>query len=316
MTLGTPLWLLALPLAAAPLLGAGRRMPFPSLAAMQRGRSIRLRLSPLPRLLSSLSILCIVFALARPQDEHRMQVSERDGIDIMLLVDASGSMEAEDYSLGGREVSRMDVSKAVIGSFVEARPNDRIGVVVFGEEAFTQVPLTLDHSGMQPFIRQIEIGLAGAKATAIGNAIAVGGKRLRDLPAPSKVMILLTDGQSNAGIDPGIAAEAVAQHGIRVYTIGIGAEKSSFFGLVQGRSDLDEGSLKGIAGLTGGAYFRAKDTETLRSVYQEIDSLEPTTAEFREYVLREERYLPWALSGLLLLLFGAFLGETWLRRLP
>ncbi len=320
--LGAPLWLLALPLALiAPWLGRGGRLRWPALPASGVAHTPRTVLAWLPRFFGALGMAALVVALARPQLVDRQRVVESEGIDILLVLDVSGSMEAADYRLGGRSASRLDAAKEVIASFVEGRPDDRIGLVVFGEEAFTQVPLTLDHDGLVGFLGQVQIGVAGERSTAIGDAIAVAGSRLADLEAESRVVILLTDGRNNAGqVEPLQAAEAAASLGIKVYTVGMGSSGGGggvFGGLFRsGRGDLDERTLKAIAKLTDAQYFRAQDTTSLADVYDTIDALETTTAEVQEFVHTEERYHAWVGAGLVLLFLQLLLGETWLRRLP
>lgn len=318
----SPVWFCALPVAlVVPWLARRPRVPVSSLAALAAPPSLRAALSWLPQALASLGLAALVVALARPVEINRERVVERDGIDIMLALDTSGSMEARDYTVGRSRVSRLVAAKEVIARFVQSRPDDRIGLVVFGEDAFTQVPLTTDARAMIALMSRVDIGLAGKRATAVGDALAVAGKRLKDLEAPSKVIILLTDGQSNAGqVSPSDAAHAVGALGIRVYTIGIGGEGSGgggLFGLISsGRSDLDERTLKAIAQQTGGRYFRADDTQTLTEVYATIDALETSTAEVKEFVRTEERYQPWAWWGFGLLVLHLLLGETVFRRLP
>lgn len=314
-----PLWFVLLPLVLIlPWLKTQPTVAYPSLGQGPSQKTWRLRLAWLPALFFCGAGLFLTVALARPVYEQKERVLEQEGLDIMLVVDSSGSMETRDYDVQGKAVSRMIVTKQVLSEFVDARPNDRLGIVVFGEEAFTQTPLTLDHDGMQQFLAQIDIGLAGKSATAVGEGIAVAAQRLKELEAPSKIMIVLTDGQSNTGIEPVVAAEAAAQLGIKIYTIGIGTEgRGGIFGLFQGvRSDLDEGSLQKVATMTGGQYFRAESTAALSNVYQEIDKLEPSTAEFEEYVQREEFYPPYLLAGLIGLALAVLLSEGPLRRLP
>ncbi len=316
----SPLWLLAiLPALLLPLRGRGPRLRHAAVAGIAGGRSLRTAVAWLPRVLGSLGLVLFAVALARPQLVDRERVVQSDGIDIMLVLDTSGSMEAEDYSLGGRSASRLRVAKEVIADFVEGRPDDRIGLVVFGEEAFTQVPLTLDHDALVDILRQVHLGVAGRRATAVGDAMAVAGRRLKDLDAPSRVMILLTDGRNNAGAVPPLeAAEAARALGIKVYTVGIGSARGrgGLRAMLTGGGDLDESTLQAIARATDGRYFRADDTEALRAVYDTIDELERSTAEAKEYVHTEERYHGWLAGGLLLLLLQLLLGETWLRRLP
>ena len=283
---------------------------------------MRSRLAVLTPLLASLAMIALTVALARPQIVERERVIEREGIDIQIVLDTSGSMEAEDFIISGRAASRLEVSKAVIAQFVEGRPDDRVGLVIFGEEAFTQVPLTLDHGALTNMLQQVDIGMAGSRSTAIGDAIAVAGKRLKELDAESRVMILLTDGHNNAGkVDPVVAAKAANTLGVRIYTIGVGSKDGGGGGGLLGlfrsrRSDLDEPTLRSIAEQTEARYFRASDTRALQEVYATIDALEKTTAESRVYVQREERFQLPAILGLILLLCSTFLGETWLRRLP
>lgn len=317
-----PLWLLALPLALlAPLLTRQPRLAVASLAAVHGGMSLRRMLAWLPGALGSVGLALLIVALARPQQVDRKTIVEHEGIDILLVLDTSGSMEAEDYRLGGRDASRLEVAKETIARFVEGRPDDRLGLVVFGEEAFTQVPLTTDHDALVRFLRMVRIGMAGQRATAIGDALAVASKRLTDLDAPSRVVILLTDGRSNAGqVEPTQAAEAARALGVRVYTVGVGSTEGSgggLFGLLGGRSgELDEATLKEIATITEARYFRAGDTRSLEEVYETIDQLETSTAEVEELIQTEERFRPWAAAGMFLLVLQFLLSGTVLRRLP
>ncbi len=321
LELADPLWLLAAPLGlAAPLLARRPRLPWPAFALSSGRATLRQRLAPLPDLLTGLGLAALAVALARPQDVDRERIVEREGIDILLVLDTSGSMEAEDYTVGGRPSSRLAAARHVLARFVEGRPDDRIGLVVFGEEAFTHVPLTTDHRAMGAFIEQVELGMAGPRATAVGDAIAVAVQRLKGLDAPSRVVILLTDGQSNAGqLEPLDAARAAAALGVKVYTIGVGGVGGrGLLGLLGGGGggDLDEPTLKAIADRTGAAYFRAADTDTLERVYETIDALERSTAEVTELVHTEERFRPWLVGGIGMLLVGQLLGQTALRRLP
>jgi Ca-activated chloride channel homolog len=317
-----PWWFLALPVALlAPWLARSPRMAVASLALLRPKLSLRILVAWVPKALASLGLICLVFAMARPQEVNRKIIVEHEGIDILLVLDTSGSMEADDYKINGRSVSRLEAAKEVIARFVDGRPNDRIGLVVFGEEAFTQVPLTTDHDALVSFLQQIQLGMAGKRATAIGDAVAVASKRLKDLDAPSKIVILLTDGQNNAGqVQPTQAAEAARALDIKVYTIGVGSTGGGggiLGGLFGSRnSELDEATLKQIAKTTQARYFRASDTKALEEVYVTIDKLETSTAEVEELIRREERFGPWAIAGLLFLLLHGLLGETVLRRLP
>jgi Ca-activated chloride channel family protein len=323
LELGSPWWLLGLPLAIAlPWLRRGARVRFSSLASVNHAVGAKVVLGHLPPLLASLGLMALTVALARPQLVDRERVVEREGIDIQVVLDTSGSMEAEDFVVAGRSANRLEVSKAVIAKFIEGRPDDRVGLVLFGEEAFTQVPLTLDHKAVVGMLNQVEIGMAGSKATAIGDAIAVAGRPLKELEAESRVMILLTDGKSNAGkVDPLVAAKAADALGVRIYTIGVGSKegrgRGGLLGMFRRRgSDLDEAMLRDIAAQTEARYFRAADTRALKQVYDTIDALEKTTAEASIFIHREERFQPFAMVGMLCLLLSTLLGETALRRLP
>ncbi len=314
----SPMWFLALPVVVlAPWLAGRPRLAFSSLEAIRTPTSLRALAARALPLLASAGLACLVVAMARPQEVDRERIRETEGIDIVLALDTSQSMEQLDYRLGGRDASRLEVAKEVIARFVGDRPDDRIGLVVFGEEALTQVPLTLDHDAMQQFLDRVQIGMVGGRATAVGDGLAIGLQRLEELEGDSRILILLTDGSNNAGqIKPLEAAEAAKALGIKVYTIGVGSAGGGggFFGMR--RSDLDERSLQAIAKTTEGRYFRAGDAETLAEVYEIINGLEVSTAEVKELVHREERFHRWLFAGLGLLLLNLLLGETALRRLP
>lgn len=319
-----PIWLALLVL--LPLVAWrrwGRRaapVRWTSLIVVGGGRSWRTLLAPVVPVLELLGLALLILALARPQLTQRETVVESDGIDIMLALDTSGSMDALDFTIGIQEASRLTVARRVMAEFIQSRPHDRLGLVVFGEEAFTQVPLTLDHDTLLSFLRLVEIGMAGPNKTAVGEALAIAGKRLDQLDAPSKVVVLLTDGRSNAGrLTPLQAAQAAEALDIRVYTIGVGAMEGSgggIFGMFRRGDHVDEETLQAIATQTGGRYFRATDTRSLREIYATIDELETSTAEVREYVHREELYRWALLPGLALLAVHLLLGWTVFRRLP
>ena len=318
MHLASPWWLLLLlPVLLLPLQGrlTGRnRLAVGRLDEMRRGWTLRLLLAPLPTALGVLGLALVVLALARPQISHREVVVESEGLDIMLSVDTSGSMKAEDFSRGLTPVNRLQVAKGVIASFIEGRPHDRVGIVVFGEEAFTQVPLTLDHATLLDMLEQVEIGVAGPQGTAIGTGLAVAARRLKDLESKSKIVILLTDGRNNSGkVGPMEAAQAAAALGIKVYTIGVGAER----GILNMMGDgLDEEGLTRIAEATGGRYFRATDADSLRRIYDTIDELEPSPAEVSEIVEEVELFRRFLVPGLVALGLQLVLAQTVLRRGP
>ncbi|MBO83924.1 MAG: hypothetical protein CL927_01080, partial [Deltaproteobacteria bacterium] len=273
MEWGTPLAFLLMPLVlVVPWWSRQPRLAWPSFALSQDRRTLRQSVAFLPSLLSSLGLACLIVALARPQLVDRQRVVEREGIDILLVLDTSGSMKADDYTVGRRRVTRLRAAKEVIGRFVDGRPDDRIGLVVFGDVAFTQVPLTTDQRAMRAFLDQVDIGMAG-QSTAIGDAIAIAAQRMKALDAPERLVILLTDGDSRTGMDPREAAKAAAALDIKVYTIGMGSSGGGgiFGGMFGQGSSLDEETLKNIAQITNARYFRADDTRSLEAVYNTID---------------------------------------------
>jgi len=228
--------------------------------------------------------LCCVTGAAKPMwigDPVSLPVSGRD---LMLAIDLSGSMENPDFLLNGEKVDRLTVVKQVAGDFIDRREGDRIGLILFGKRAYVQTPLTFDRKTVKHMLHESEIGLAG-KETAIGDGIGLAAKRLQDRPEGSRVVILLTDGANTAGeVEPIKAAELAKELGLKIYTIGVGADSmeiQSFFGsrMVNPSADLDEATLTKIASLTGGAYFRAKDTKGLEKIYEQLDVLEPAIQE-------------------------------------
>ena len=275
--------------------------------------TLRILLARARPLLRILGLILAVTALARPRLSHRSTVVTSDGLDIILAVDTSGSMRA-DFGSGLATVTRLEVAKGVLAEFIESRPNDRIGVVVFGEEAFTHVPLTLDHDTLADVLDNVQIGIAGENRTAIGSAVAVSAKRLKELDAPSKIVILLTDGRNNSGrYTPEDAARMAGALQIKVYTVGIGGTRSWFRG---GADGLDERTLRAIASQTDGEYFRADSASTLDQIYDTIDQLEPSPAEVEELIDHEELFRWPLFPSLGLLALHALLAATWLRRGP
>jgi Ca-activated chloride channel homolog len=256
--------------------------------------------------LMRLCVLLIgIFAMARPQGPSEL-FRHVDGHDIMLVVDTSGSMKARDFVIDGERPTRLEVIKKVIAEFIDSRPNDRIGLVVFGTEAFTQAPLTLDHDVLISFLNQIEIGMAG-EATAIGDGLATAVNRLKDFKEDSKTIILLTDGANNAGrFDPEAATQSATAFKIRVHTIGVGSEGEipivSNGQVIYTRVDIDEKMMTKISAATGGVYRRAKDSEALRGIYQEIDRLERRAVDDQRQ-LQGRDYFTWPIAFMLLLFF-------------
>jgi Ca-activated chloride channel homolog len=255
------------------------------------------------------AILLLCVAAARPQMGNREVEVESQGIDIVLALDVSGSMKAEDF----RPRNRLFVAKQVAADFIKGRPQDRIGMVVFAGNAYMQCPLTLDHGILLEFLEQIDFNMMSVDGTAIGMAIASGANRLRDAPGKSRVMVLLTDGQNNAGtIDPVTAAQAAAAVGVRIHTVGVGTRGEALYPVddpVFGRryvrlsAEVDDASLTEIAHLTGGEYFRATDPEALAKIFAKIGEMETSrvkTHEYTEYSERAALFL-WPALGLLVL---------------
>ncbi len=264
----------------------------------------------------------LTLALARPQSGREGREILSRGIDIVLAIDASSSMEAADLA----KVSRLEVCKQVVADFVGGRVNDRLGLVVFAGEAYTQCPLTLDYGVFLDFLKEVRIAEEDWDGTAIGTAIATAVNRLRDSDARSKVVVLLTDGLNNRGeVDPSTAARAAEAVGVRIYTIGAGSEgeilrrvDGGLFGPrnVRVRVEIDEATLKEVASMTGGRYFRATSEEKLEAIYAEIGEMERTEIKTREYVNYSELFAILLLPGAILLGTESLLGNTRLRRIP
>ena len=274
----------------------------------------------MPALLGAVGVTAVIVALARPQTGITSETLLTEGIDIIMVMDVSSSMLAEDL-----EPNRLQAAKGVAADFVGGRRNDRIGLVAFAGEAFTQAPLTLDYSVVQSLIGELQVGII-EDGTAVGMGLGTAVKRLQASDAESKVVILLTDGRSNRGeIGPVTAARMAQALGVRVYTVGVGTRGNApvpiadpLVGtrLVPMRVDIDEPTLQEIAELTGGRYFRATDNESLTSIYEEIDQLERTEIEVENFTQYAERFPVVLAFGLLLLLMEVGLAQTVLRKLP
>jgi len=276
----------------------------------------------LRHVLFALKVLAIVFlvtALARPQSSNSWQTYTSEGIDIMLALDISGSMLARDFS-----PYRLEAAKDVATKFILERPQDKIGLVVFAGESFTQCPLTTDQAVLVNLMRDVHSGMI-EDGTAIGLGLANAVNRLKDSPGKSKVVILLTDGVNNRGmIAPVTAAELAKTYGIRVYTIGVGTYGEAPYPVqtpfgVQLQNvtvEIDESVLKQIAATTGGQYFRATDNDKLKQIYQEIDQLEKSKIEVKHFSKKQEQYFWFALIGMLLLIAEGILRYTVLRKIP
>lgn len=320
------LWLLAL----LPLLALirGRRGLASALifsttaiaASIAQGR----RTSP-GHILTAIRLLAIgllIVALARPQLGNTTTEIKASGIDILLAVDLSGSMQAMDFTLHGQPADRLDVVKSVVDQFIDARPNDRIGLVAFAGKPYMVSPLTLDHDWLRKRLESLSIGMV-EDGTAIGSAIGAGINRLREKDAKSRIMILLTDGMNNAGkVPPLVAAEAAETLKIKVYTIGVGTRGEALMPvtdnlgrkrLVRVKVDIDEDTLTKVAQMTGARYFRATDTLSLQKIYDEINSMETTTRTIKNFEHYREMF-PFPLIAALLLLALELVRNQ--RRLP
>ncbi|WP_302250579.1 VWA domain-containing protein [uncultured Alistipes sp.] len=283
-------------------------------------KSVRYYLRHLPFVLRTAAYALLVVALARPQGIEQNVRTSTEGIDIMLSIDVSGSMLARDF-----KPDRITAAKEVAASFISDRVGDRLGLVVFAGEAFTQSPLTTDQSTLQTLLARIRSGLI-EDGTAIGNGLATAINRLRESEAKSKVIILLTDGINNRGeIAPMTAAEIARAQGIRVYTIGVGSRSTApypavdMFGnmtFINQKVEIDEKTLTEIARLTGGRYFRATDKEKLQAIYDEINQLEKSRVEVTERITYHELFLGWVLAALALLTAELLLSNLVLKRIP
>jgi Ca-activated chloride channel homolog len=273
-----------------------------------------------------LVLVLLILALAQPRLTRSQTQVRASGVDIAVAFDLSGSMASEDFEVGRGRVNRVEMARTVLKKFVEQRPNDRIGLVVFASQAYVAAPLTLDHDFLLEQLKRLELGTIDPNRTAIGSALSTAINRLRELKSKSKIVILMTDGQNNAGkVAPLTVAEAARALGVKVYTIGVGMQGKApmpvFFG---GRKvgyqwepvDIDEDTLKKISDMTGAKYYRADNAEKFQAIYAEIDKLEKSEAEIKKYTEFRELF-PWLISpGLGLLLVELILRHTLLRRLP
>jgi len=334
MTFGRPYFLLLL--LVLPLLAwlKGRRGDPPAFvySSIQLVRGIlNVTRTRSGRLLSALrwfALACFIVALAQPRLTHSETRVTASGVDIVVALDMSGSMKSEDFEIHGKRVNRFSMARTVLEDFIEKRPNDRLGLVVFASEAFIATPLTLDHDFLRKNLDRLELGAIDENRTAIGSALGIAVNRLREVQSKSRIVILMTDGQSNAGkLPPVTAAEAAAALKVKVYTIGVGSRgeapmpvgRNPFTGETMYRSvpvDIDEDTLKKIAEMTAGKYYRADNAERLQSIYKEIDSLEKTEKEIKKYSHHRELFA-WVIApGLGLVLIEFVLRHTRLRRLP
>lgn len=282
-------------------------------------KTFKVRFSSLPFIILNLGLVFLIVALARPQTSSTRKEVQTEGVDIILALDVSTSMLAEDL-----KPNRIEAAKKNAEKFIDSRLNDRIGLVIFSGESFTQCPITIDHSILKSLIDKIKSGMI-EDGTAIGMGLATSVARLKDSKSKSKVIVLLTDGINNMGfISPQTAADIAHTYGIRVYTIGVGTRGmapypfKTQFGIQYQNVDvqIDEGILKLIAKITGGKYFRATNSKSLETIYREIDALEKTRIDVAYFTKKTERYLIFAIFGTALIFFSIFLKYTIFSRFP
>ena len=326
-----PEWLWALAVLPLILLWRGRRGPVAAVEysdvslAREVARRTRSRLAGIVWLLPILAAALMIVGLARPQRTDSHTEVTANGIDIVLGLDVSGSMEALDFTVNNTRINRIEVVKAVVARFIEERPNDRIGLVAFAASPYLVSPLTLDHDWLLQNLERVNVGI-GDDGTAIGSAIAAAVNHLRTTAAKSKVVILLTDGVNNTGkIAPMAAAEAARALGVKVYTIGVGVrgkapiparDESGKMHIVMATVDVDEKTLQAVASETGGLFYRATDTDSLQKIYEQINHYEKSAQSVQKFEHVEELYR-WALYPALGLLgLGVILQLTRFRRLP
>ncbi|NWJ50098.1 MAG: VWA domain-containing protein [Bacteroidetes bacterium] len=269
--------------------------------------------------LRMVALVLLIIALARPQSTSNHRDISVEGIDIVMAMDISGSMLAQDFT-----PNRIEAAKEVGIDFINGRPNDRIGLVVFSGESFTQCPLTTDHVVLTNLYKELQSGMI-EDGTALGDGLATAVNRLKESKAISKVIILLTDGVNNMGsVDPVSAAEIAKLYGVRVYTIGVGTQgyapipvQTPFGTQIQNMEvQIDEPLLKRIADMTGAKYFRAVNKDALSNIYKEIDRMEKSKVDVTEFRKKSEEFMPWALAGLILLITELLLRYSVFRRLP
>lgn len=326
ITFGQPWFLLlfvVVPLLIAWKFSIGKKqiaaINVPSIKGLASARSWKNAVQQFPFIFRMLALSLIILALARPQTKFDETQTEGEGIDIILCIDVSGSMTAQDFT-----PNRMEAAKKVAEDFVDHRPSDRIGVVIFAGESFTQCPLTTDHYVLKTQISQIRNGLL-EDGTAIGSGLATSVDRLRNSKVKSKVVILLTDGVNNGGlIDPSTAKEIAKTFKIKVYTIGVGTDGyaptpvSTPMGIVMQNQkvSIDEKLLQNIANETGGKYFRATDNKSLENIYNEIDRMEKSKVEITTFHHYTEKFYPLIFAAMALLLLEIILKYTIFRKFP
>jgi len=304
----------------------GTSFRFSSLYLMrQLGSSWRARWSFVPLVLRALVLVLVLIGLAGPRKILAQSKLTGEGIDIVLALDVSGSMSAEDYVINAHRISRLDIIKSTVENFIKQRKDDRLALIVFGSQAYTVCPLTTDHEWLLENLHQVRIGVI-QDATAIGSGIATSLLRLKNSKTKSKIIVLLTDGVNNSGkIDPLTAAKTAQAMGIKVYTIGAGTKGIVPFPVIdefgnkhyeEAQFDLDEDTLKKIAEMTGGEYFRAADTESLRHIYAQIDKLEKTKIDEKGYKQYEPLFGYWVVLAFALLALEIILTNSVFLKIP
>jgi Ca-activated chloride channel family protein len=326
-----PEWFWALALLPLVMFWRGRHGPVAAIQYSDVGlardiaRESRSRIGRWVWMLPLVAGALMIVGLARPQRGHSRTEVTANGIDIVLGLDVSGSMQALDFLIDGQRVNRIEVVKSVVSKFIDERPNDRIGLIAFSGVPYLVSPITLDHDWLQQNLERVNIG-AGDDGTAIGSAIAASVNRLRTTAAKSKVVILLTDGMNNTGkISPLAAAEAAKALGMKIYTIGVGVrgkapipvkDEAGNNHIIMAKVDVDEKTLQTIADETGGRFYRATDTDSLQKIYAEINRLETSAQTVQKFEHYDELF-PWAvIPALALLALGTLLQQTRYRRLP
>ena len=327
-----PEWLWLLALLPVVMMLRGRRGPVAAIEfsdvglAREVARRSRSRLGGWVWLLPLLAAALMIVGLARPQRGHSRTEVTANGIDIVLGLDVSGSMQALDFLVDGHRVNRIEVVKSVVSKFIDERPDDRIGLIAFAAAPYLVSPLTLDHDWLQQNLDRVSTAVGNDDGTAIGSAIAASVNRLRTTNAKSKVMILLTDGMNNTGkISPLAAAEAARALGVKIYTIGVGVrgmapipvkDQAGNTRLVMDKVDVDEKTLEAVAHETGGSFYRATDTASLHKIYEQINRLEKTAVTVQKFEHYDELY-SWALIPCVAFLgLGVVLQHSRFRRLP
>jgi Ca-activated chloride channel homolog len=327
----SPYFLALLALIPATVWYGAKRVRRPALAGSGMGasdavpRSAALKTLWLPPALFYLALALMIAALARPQWGTRRMVTNTSGINIILAIDLSESMAALDFKQGGTIINRLEAVKSVVQNFVQHRDGDRIGMVVFGSAAYTQLPLTRDYNTIITMLERLQIGAAG-RSTAIGDAIGISLKRLEDIKSKSNIIILLTDGRSNSGeFEPRTTAAIAKEKGVKIYTIGVGGRgrapfliNDPIFGqrYVYQQVNIDEATLKAVAEQTGGAYFRARDLAGLQKIYATIDKLEKTTVKMKTFADYNDLYIYLLLPAFGLLALWMILVNTRYLRVP